>query len=229
MGTGRALIDLTGKQLGYLSVLRLSRKERVPGHGTTTWIYWLCRCVCGREVEVTGNNLRNSQRSCGCMRAESLAAANTKHGHNPGKGCTAEYRAWCKMKERCLNPRDKKYHDYGGRGIRVADEWVKDFSTFLAHIGPRPTPKHSVDRKDVNGNYEPGNVRWATPHEQAANTRKNVYLTANGVTKHRAEWARDLGCRPESITSRIRRGWPVTDAVTVSINKDRKWKYENGV
>lgn len=129
----------------------------------------LCRCDCGTERAIPIQTLKKGASSqCRCQMPMITAAAKTTHG----KCYTAEHRAWCKMKERCGNPNGKDWPDYGGRGIRVCAEWLHSFEQFYAHIGPKPDPSYSIDRIDVNGNYEPGNVRWADKWTQARNKRK---------------------------------------------------------
>lgn len=127
-----------------------------------------CRCACGTVRNVPVNILKRGASShCGCIMPQITAAAKTTHG----LAYAPEHRTWAKMKERCLNPKNKDWALYGGRGIRVCDEWINDFPAFYAHIGPKPTPAHSIDRIDVNGNYEPGNVRWADAVTQRRNQR----------------------------------------------------------
>lgn len=133
-----------------------------------------------------------------------------------GQSHTPEWYAWCGMRQRCNDKASKSYVDYGGRGIKVADEW-HDFAAFFAHVGKKPSPKHSLERIDNDGDYRPGNVRWATKLEQAHNTRANRHITANGITKTMAEWARDLGCNPSAILARINVGMSETEAVTTPI------------
>ena len=115
---------------------------------------------------------------------------------------SSEYRSWSSMLARCTNPKNDHYHNYGGRGIKVCKRWKK-FVNFYADMGPKPTPKHSLDRIDVNGNYEPTNCRWATTKEQRSNTRNTPWVTVNGVKKTIAEWAEELGVSSASMRYRI--------------------------
>jgi len=116
-------------------------------------------------------------------------AQSHKHGHAGNGGMTPEYRAWANMKTRCYAPSYRGYHNYGGRGIRVADEWRNSFEAFYAHVGPRPSAQHSIDRIDNGGNYEPGNVRWATRNEQQGNKRRKHLIIAVRVKPDLYAWA----------------------------------------
>lgn len=138
---------------------------------------YLCRCECGKERDVDGPSLRiGASQSCGCLTGEAATARRTTHGDTSradGKGLPPEYIAWTSMKNRCTNEKTKCYEDYGGRGIRVCDLWMRSYEDFLAHVGRRPSPEYSLDRyPDNDGNYEPGNVRWATRIQQRANQRR---------------------------------------------------------
>jgi hypothetical protein len=142
------------------------------------WGYrlWRCLCDCGKPVTALSHNLkRGSTRSCGCLRTEVHRAAllkqNLRHGCAKRGRWTREYGAWKDIKRRCLNPKFKQWKDYGGRGIQVCDRWLSSFENFLADVGLRPSSRHSIDRINNDGNYEPGNVRWATKAEQEANKR----------------------------------------------------------
>jgi hypothetical protein len=132
-----------------------------------------------------------------------------RHGSARAGKKTPEFKIWCGMRNRCQNPNEPAYRYYGGRGIRVHPEWDRDFAAFLRDVGPRPSPAHSLDRIDGDGHYEPGNVRWATPAQQANNKRNNRRLTFDGESLTVGEWARRMGAPVDRIWSRLRQGWSV--------------------
>jgi hypothetical protein len=174
-----ALQDLTGKIFGWLRVQRRSNKTNIRGNR----VYWQCFCDpelggCGKEKPVNGASLRNAvTKSCGCMRREITVAKNTRHGHAAREAKHPEYAIWSGMIKRCCNEKTRCYPDYGGRGIRVCDRWRHSFPNFLADMGPRPEPRelYSIDRIDPDGNYEPGNCKWAVAKEQVHNRRPWKY------------------------------------------------------
>lgn len=127
---------------------------------------------------------------------------------------TTEYRSWCHMKTRCYNSAIEAYPNYGGRGIKVCDRWRNSFTNFLADMGPKPSPKHSLDREDNHGNYEPGNCKWSTRAEQSNNRRNNQYITAFGQTKNIAQWSRDLDIDIRNISRRLQKGYPPEDCLS---------------
>jgi hypothetical protein len=175
--------------------------------------YWLVECECGSTGSILGSNLRNgSSQSCGCLNVD----AHSTHGMK----YTPEYQAWRAMINRCYRPEDISFHNYGGRGIQVAAAWLESFEQFFTHVGPRPTPQHSLDRyPDKDGNYEPGNVRWATLVEQQNNMRTNHLLTYQGKTQTIAQWARELGINHLTLRGRIQNGWSVERALTTPVRK----------
>jgi len=164
--------DITGQQFNRWTVIRKAKS----GKGWQT--KWLCVCICGNQKVIYGNHLqRGNSKSCGCLREELSLNRPLTHGHNRKNRPSSEYRAWYHMKTRCYNPNFNGFKDYGGRGITVCNEWIHDFQAFYDHIGPKPSPEHSLDRIDNNGNYEPGNVRWATRLEQRHNQRRCLLNT----------------------------------------------------
>jgi hypothetical protein len=163
--------------------------------------FFECLCECGSKSEVRSNALRRGKtKSCGCLFIEAI----TKHGLSG----TPEYQCWDAIIQRCLNPRCANYKNYGGRGISVAEEWrgPGGFGLFMDHIGKRPSDKHSIDRIDNNGNYEPGNVRWATQEVQKRNTRIARLVEWNGKKITTNELSRAIGIAPGHIANLLRRG-----------------------
>lgn len=159
-------LDLTGQRFERLTVLR-----QAPNMGKRR--AFLCACDCGEHVEVRSEHLRGARvRSCGCIRKEQVALLKFKHGEARKGEWSAEFTSWCAAKERCYNENHERFSYYGGRGIGMADIWRNDFVAFVAHVGRKPHPSMSLDRIDGNRDYEPGNVRWATPHEQRVNQRR---------------------------------------------------------
>lgn len=158
---------MTGQRFGRWLVL-----ER-GDNGAGRQARWICRCDCGGIRLVRSTHLKSgSTASCGCLQKERISEKKTTHGHAGRGGETAEYRTWQAMKDRCYNPRHKFFKNYGGRGITVCDRWRENFRAFLADMGRKPRPELSLDRINNEGNYEPGNCRWATRGQQACNRRQ---------------------------------------------------------
>lgn len=162
--------------------------------------YWWCSCRCGQLCRVKGGNLACGHTlSCGCLRDDANRAA--LHGESKNHEVSAELRAFYAARKRCADTSDPYY---GGRGIEFRFE---SFRQFLDDLGRRPSPDHSLDRKDVNGHYEPGNVRWATKLQQLRNKRNTKYLIINQVNKPLRIWAEEYGLDPQLVWLRVQRKW----------------------
>ena len=196
-------VDLVGQKFGRLAVL-----ERLPKNtGHSHW--WLCQCDCGNIVEVRGRCLTKGEtKSCGCYKRDYARKHGTQMFTKHGWYGTRLYSAWRRMIDRCENPNFPQYPNYGGRGIKVCDEWRKSPEKFCEWAMANGYADNlSIDRIDFNGDYEPSNCRWITMDEQQTNKRNNVRITYNGKTQCIAEWARELGVSQGNLYSRIRLGW----------------------
>lgn len=200
------LTDMTGKRIGSLTVVGVAPRKGGDSHAR-----WMCLCDCGRRTEAAGNNLRRgSVKSCGCLKA-----AATSHGEARRGRKSAEYQVWVSIQQRCTNPKNKAYANYGGRGIRMCHRWANSYSCFLADVGKRPSHRHSLDRwPDLNGDYEPTNVRWATAKEQALNTRRVLIVSMLGraLPLSAAIEAIQLPLRYGTMLARIKRGMSFEEA-----------------
>lgn len=182
---------MAGKEYHRLTVIGV-----VPGKANRC----VCRCQCGSLLYshsyrvLTGNT-----KSCGCLKKDQTAAIKSTHGMSKSK----EYRCWQSMKERCYSGDWRVNAGYKKRGIVVCDRWLERFENFYADMGPMPTPKHTVERVDNNGNYCPENCKWATKQEQTRNTSRNVHIEVNGCRKTRSEWSRVGGISEEAIKYRL--------------------------
>lgn len=163
---------------------------------------WLCRCKCGVEKLVRQDSLATgTSKSCGCESGVLASKKLKKHGH--ATGYSPEYRAWHHMRERCYNKNDKRYDDYGGRGIVVCDRWMESFENFLADMGLRPSKEYSLDRFPNNdGNYEPSNCRWATRLQQMNGRRNTVFIEYEGQKYSITDLAAKLGKSREWVRAR---------------------------
>ncbi len=167
---------------------------------------WKTRCDCGKIRKVRTDMLLTGRAwSCGCKNTWG-AGSNITHGHSLTGRKTPEYIAWLNMRKRCTDKRARCYVNYGGRGIAVCDRWRDSFENFLEDMGARPSPSHSLDRIDVNGNYRPENCRWATVDEQNANRRSTVMATFRGETRSIIEWSQILGINRKTIYYRLTNG-----------------------
>lgn len=200
-------IDLSGQVFGRLTAVRYVGNRK-----------WECVCSCGVIKSVSSDNLKSGQiKSCGCLFRELLVSNNTTHGQSK----SPTYKSWAGAKDRCTNLNTPCYPSYGGRGIKMCERWANSFEAFLKDMGPRPSPKHSLDRVDNDGDYEPGNCRWATQDEQSNNRRTNRMFSAFGESKTVADWLRDPRCVVRLATTLRNRivayGWPPEKAITTPV------------
>lgn len=173
---------------------------------------WLCRCSCGVEKVVYSNSLITGRSSsCGCFAKEMASLNRMEHGHNTRSGQSPTYKSWRNMLRRCTDPKHGSFKNYGGRGIKVCEEW-KTFDKFLADMGERESGK-TLDRIDSNGNYEKSNCRWFDMKEQANNRTNNHHLTHNGETHTVSQWAEKLNISDGTIRARLFRGFSTEDAL----------------
>ncbi|MCD8376221.1 MAG: hypothetical protein LUD69_04705 [Oscillospiraceae bacterium] len=197
--------DLTGNRYGRLVVVSEAEYKK-------PYRMWNCVCDCGNTTVVRGTSLTSGHTtSCGCFQRDCASSANTKHGMYKHR----LYRIYGHMVRRCCDEREAGYKNYGGRGIRVCDGWKNSFEKFAEWAYDNGYQDDlTIDRIDVNGNYEPSNCRWVTQKVQANNTRRNRMLEFNGETHTMGQWADILGLSYNLVDSRIFRGWDVERALT---------------
>lgn len=213
--------DRAGQRYGRLVAIKIVGKSE---HSRE--MLWRCRCDCGNSTDVRSGALGSGRtKSCGCLvvdNARTLSVetqGNVRHGASRRGAMTSEFNIWRSMKSRCYWPRSINFDRYGGRGISVCDRWRDSFENFLADMGPRPSPTHMLDRIDNDGNYEPGNCRWATPVEQARNQSTNRIVTVRGQTMTLAE-ARETFAphlKRGTFAARLSRGWALEAALFTSV------------
>ena len=196
-------------RFGRLTVVSRSDRKGVGWH-----FWWNCICDCGSEKQVSDNKLQTGDvRSCGCLRRETCSAigkTNRTHGEAIHGQETAEFRIWIGIVSRTTNPNDPRWKYYGALGVTIDPRWRDSYEVFLGDVGRRPSAKHSIDRyPDLNGNYEPRNVRWATAKEQGRNRRNNRMLTIGDETHCLSEWEELNGLRQRTISKRISQGEPL--------------------
>lgn len=200
-------LNLVGQKFGRLEVVSSTNNKDSGGR-----YFWRCLCVCGKFKEVRGSDLKaGNVKSCGCLKLE---GNNLKHGQS----VTREYQCWNSMMGRCYNSNNKRYKNYGGRGIKVCDRW-HTFENFYEDMGKRPKGL-TLDRRDNSGDYCPENCRWATYTEQANNKRNSVWKEYRGETRTVAQWGRVLGIPKATLWDRLYNGWSIerafsTPAVTI--------------
>ncbi len=170
-----------------------------------------CECDCGARQVIRNSHLR-AENAHACR-----SCARTRHGLS----ATSEWLAWSNMRRRCSDPSHRSYAYYGKKGIQVCERW-SSFESFVADMGPKPSARHSLERVDSDGNYEPGNCVWATPTQQARNTSQNVCIAFEGREACLAEWAERTGICRGTLESRLSRGWPLRRALTEEVHIEKR-------
>lgn len=212
--------DLVGQRFGRLMVL-YDTGERRNGK-----VVWHCQCDCGNELGIRSGDLVSAHTtSCGCYRRQRTVEVHTVHGMTRGKKFHPIYQAWRRMLQRCENPSDEDYKNYGFRGIKVCDEWHKFIPFCDWALASGWQKELQLDRINNNGNYEPGNCHWATPQENNRNRRNNRMITFAGKTQCLAAWADETGIEYQALWARISRYcWPIERTLTEPVKRRKKEK-----
>lgn len=207
--------ELVGEKFGRLTVVKRGKNNK---YGQTRWH---CVCECGNEKIITGNSLiSGNTQSCGCLNKELISKRNLTHGLSKDKNGNKIrlYNIWIRMKQRCININCNDYKDYGDRGVSVCDEWMQDFESFYIWSMSNGYKENlSIDRKDVNGNYEPNNCRWVSQKTQARNKRNNHFINYNGESKTLSEWSEILGMDSGTLRMRLKNGWETSKAFNTPV------------
>lgn len=193
--------NLEGRRFGKFVVIAFHKPKPT---------YWLCRCDCGNERSVAAWTLKSgASKSCGCHKREKLIISNRTHGRTHSR----EYSSWRGMKERCNNPKNIGFSNYGGRGIKVCKRWLNSFVNFVLDMGKCP-PGFSLDRINNDGNYCPSNCRWADRTTQHCNQRRARMITHNGKTQNLKLWSKEVGVSQSVIAYRLKRQYPIAEALS---------------
>lgn len=205
--------NMIGKQYGRLTVLSfIGRNKQYDS-------LWECKCKCGTIKVIRGGVLKNGHtQSCGCLHKDNTSVAKTTHGLI--KDNYKLYKVWIGMKQRCYNSKCSSYKNYGQRGIKLCENWVHSFENFHSwSLANGYSEGLTIERENVNGNYEASNCSWIVKERQSANRRNSIFITFNGLTKTSSEWSEITGIPTIVLTQRIRRGWSSNKTITTKINK----------
>ena len=213
------IVDLTGQRFGRLIVIEKTEKRDNAGN-----VLWLCKCDCGKDTLVGTHSLKVGHcKSCGCYKIDVNREQGKQYFTKHGKRHTRIYNIWCSMKQRCYYINSNNYIDYGARGITVCDEWKNDFMAFYNWAMENGYREDlTIDRIDVNGNYEPSNCRWCTASDQSNNKRNNHFVVYNGVEMTVKQLSDLCGMNYGTLLCRLLRGWDVERAVNQPIRKSGK-------
>lgn len=208
------MIDRAGQRFGRLTVIEEAGRDKHRN------VIWKCRCDCGNESYVTTADLKKT-KSCGCWNIDAIIQRNTRHGASKRGSITKLYKVWAAVKQRCTNPKNKAYKNYGGRGIKLCDEWLEyePFEEWAFENGYAEGLQ--LDRIDNNGSYSPDNCRFVSTLENSHNKRNNVWITIDGKTALAVDWAKEVGVDVEVIRKRLRKGWTPKEAVFAPLGTRR--------
>jgi hypothetical protein len=205
------IMNLVGRKFNRLTVKREADKRGKHRR-------YICLCDCGEEVTVYSCNLgRGHSGSCGCLRKENATNAHRTHGHFG----SPEYSSWQRMKDRCNNPSNLQYKDYGGRGIVVCSAWDGSFVSFYRDMGKRPDDKTSIGRIDNNLGYFPENCRWENATEQGRNKRTSRIVKIKGTSKVFSEWCQHFNIPASTVRQRLKRGWDMEIAFSYPVRNHK--------
>lgn len=218
---GHSFKDLTGKKVNRLTFIKYVG-WKLSMNGKYKTYYWECKCDCGQmKITIANSVLQNSVKSCGCLYSEVSGTHSRKHGANKRKVMEPEYYTWLAMKQRCFNPNNKMYRNYGARGITVCDSWRHDYVAFLRDMGKRPSSGHSIDRIDNDKGYSKNNCRWATQKEQLRNTRFSRKVTFQGKIITVADLADVINVNYNKVYAKIYSGYSGDDTVVFFLSRRR--------
>jgi hypothetical protein len=196
-------VNITGNRYGRLVVISYAGKVKLNP-------YWNCRCECGNEKKVLAISLKNGDsKSCGCLQRELISKMASSHR----MARTPEYTTWALIKQRCLNKNASNYKNYGGRGITICERWLESFENFIADMGKKPSPKHSIDRVDNELGYFKENCRWATIAQQSINKRNTVIINKSTL----AELAEKYNIKYKTLHLRFAKGWTFDEATLTPV------------
>lgn len=216
-----ALLDLKNKRFGRLTAIKIDHIYYKTPRKLGSVVYWKCKCDCGKECVVRTVHLtKGYTKSCGCLQKERTSETNTRHSLSN----TRIYYVWGRIIGRCTNEKSNDYKYYGGRGIKICNEWKNNFQSFYDWARNNGYKEGlTIDRIDVNGDYEPSNCRWVSRKIQSLNKRDNHFITYKGKTQTLTEWGQELNIKPSIISERINKlSWTIEDSLLKPIRKIKK-------
>lgn len=208
------MINYDGQIFNHLTIIKDAFIKKDTNSGKSRR-FLECQCECGKIVNVRLDQIKSGHtKSCGCKKRENQLKAVTTHGHTNGGVLTREFSSWLHMRDRCNNPKNKAYHNYGGTGVKVCVRWENSFENFLKDMGAAPSQKHTLDRyPNKNGMYEPSNCRWATMKEQQNNKSTNRSIEYGNEKMNATDWAKKLNIRRDNFYWHLDRGRTIEEII----------------